>query len=105
MTNPRPLHNSRQASDVQIERRASPCPAMLMSARMPRIVSLPLLGRAAFPDHGQETLVSRIELGLKFGRVAPSVTRQDALIGFRHLVPVLLDVSDRGVDLPRADAE
>ena len=50
--------------------------------------------------------MSRIELGLELGGVAPSVTRKDRRSRLRHpVVPVLLDVSDRGVDLPRADAE
>lgn len=47
----------------------------------------------------------RIEPGLEFGRIPPGVASEDAIVSPRHLVAMLLDVTDRGLDLGRTEAE
>ncbi len=76
-----------------------------MSARMPRILRLPALGLSEFSHHSQETLMSRVELGLELGRVSPRVALEHFSVVCHDLVAVFLDVTDRDFDLPRAEVE
>src|SRR5262249_2690352 len=80
-------------------------PSMLMSARIPRIAALLNLRLLPFPNHGQESFVSGIELGLELRRIAARAALEDVLV-FRHdLLLVFLDVAHRGVDLAGTQAE
>src|SRR5437764_11310513 len=74
-----------------------------MSARIPRILALPVLGFAEFSDHGQETLVSGVELGLELGWVSPCVACEHLRVIRHDLVPMFLDITNRRLDLSRAE--
>src|SRR5947209_16364489 len=76
-----------------------------MSARTPRILTLPYLGLTPLTDHGEEALVPGVELGLKFRRVAACVAGQHFLVLRHHFVAMLLDVPDRGLNLPRVETK
>ena len=73
-----------------------------MSARMPRILTPPFFGHSEFLNHGQETLVSRVELRLKLGRVPPRIAREHLLVIHHHFVSMFVNILNRHLDLPRA---
>src|SRR5437879_5674428 len=101
----RASQTSRQASLSRISIRIETCPSTLMSARIPftvRLLSaLPLEGLLP----GEELCVRSIQFGLYLGRVAAGDALEDLLIHGKHLFPVLLEVTDQGLDFDDPDAK
>jgi hypothetical protein len=88
-----------------MKRTLARAPSALVSARMPRILPLPLLGFAAVSDHGEEAFMSGVELALELGRIAACIAGKHLLVISHHLVLMFFDIADRRVDLGRVQVE
>jgi hypothetical protein len=70
---------------------------------MPRILRLPVFSLADLSELGLEPLMRSDELGLELGWIPARIAREHLLVIRHHFVPVFLDVTDRDLDLLRAE--
>src|SRR5437016_297571 len=100
MGNARLVQISSQSGLPRIRRSNSTCPSILTSTRRPCIAIL--RGQGTLPPFRPETFVlgvNGVELGLDLRRVTTCVAVHDLLVVGQHLLLVLVDVAQGGLDL------